>query len=283
MRLSRGLVIADPWIGYILDGNKTWEMRSSATSMRGPFALIRKGSGAIWGVANLVSVRPPLTPDEMIATFEKHRIPAEMIRSGEVAKWNTPWVLSDVRPLQKPVPYRHPYGAVTWVNLDPDVCAAIIRQLGEPLPQPSDIRFEEPARIAEKNVRPSVPNNPAPAQAPVTVSAPVHTGSVGILVAQTQLTGGNIRNNHFHLRGHLHRFPDDLIGGSNRHEKAPKEASIDWGGGVDTRTDIDGEKQFFRGRGWVRQFFEKTGAEPGDWVLVEETGPYRYKISLKKA
>lgn len=108
-------------------------------------------------------------------------------------------------------------------------------------------------------------------------------GTVGTLIVQTRLTEGEIKNNHFHLTGYLDRFPDDLIGGSNRHERAPKEASIDWGGGVDMRTDIDGEKQFFRGRGWIRQFFEKTGAEPGDWVLVEETGPYRYKVSLKKA
>ena len=32
MRISKGLIIADPWIDYILDGKKTWEMRSSETS-----------------------------------------------------------------------------------------------------------------------------------------------------------------------------------------------------------------------------------------------------------
>ena len=282
MVLSRGLVIADPWIGYILDGSKTWEMRSSATSVRGPFALIRKGTGAVWGVANLVDSLPPLSPEEMIATHARHLIPAEMIRSGEVAKWNTPWVLADVRPLAKPVPYKHPYGAVTWVTLEPDVCAAIARQLGEPLAEQPVVRSEAPARAKETAPRPAMTPVPASMPAAAPAAVPVRAAA-GALVAQTQLTGGNIRNNHFHLRGHVHRFPDDLIGGSNRHERAPKEASIDWGGGVDTLTDIDGEKQFFRGRGWIRQFFEKAGAEAGDWVLVEETGPYRYKVSLKKA
>lgn len=283
MRLSRGLVIADPWIGYILDGSKTWEMRSSATSVRGPFALIRKGTGAVSGVADLVDVRSPLSPEEMIATHARHRIPSEMIRSGEVAKWNTPWVLADVRPLQTPVPYRHPSGAVTWVTLEPEVRAEIARQLGEPLAEQRIVRSEVPARAREVEPRPAVSPVPPPTPASAPASPPAGAGSAGSLVAQTQLTGGNIRNNHFHLRGHVHRFPDDLIGGSNRRERAPREASIDWGGGVDTRTDIDGEKQFFRGRGWIRQFFEKTGAEEGDWVLVEETGPYRYKVSLKKA
>lgn len=271
MKLSRGLVIADPWIGYILDGSKTWEMRSSATSVRGPFALIRKGTGAVWGVANLLDTRAPLSQEEMIAAHEKHRIPAEMLQSGEVAKWNTPWVLGDVRPLQTPVPYRHPYGAVTWVSLEPEVCDAIARQLGDPLPDRPAVASDAPSRITE----------PAPRVAASVSARPSSAGDY--LIAQTQLTEGNIKNNHFYLRGHVHRFPDDLIGGSNRHEKATKQASIDWGGGADTLTDIDGEKLFFRGRGWIRQFFELTGAEAGDWVLVEETGSYRYKISLKKA
>jgi hypothetical protein len=43
MRVTKGLIIADPWIGYVLEGSKTWEMRSSKTSVRGPFGLIRKG------------------------------------------------------------------------------------------------------------------------------------------------------------------------------------------------------------------------------------------------
>jgi hypothetical protein len=105
----------------------------------------------------------------------------------------------------------------------------------------------------------------------------------GRLIAQAELTEGNIKNNHFYLRGYIHRFPADLLGGSNKNTKASKEAIIDWGGPSPAITDVDGEKQFFRGRGWIKQFFVATGACPGDSVFVEEEGPYRYKISLKKA
>ena len=35
MRITKGLIIADPWIGYILEGTKDWEMRSSGASHRG--------------------------------------------------------------------------------------------------------------------------------------------------------------------------------------------------------------------------------------------------------
>lgn len=129
MNVTKGSVIAEPWIGHILAGRKTWEMRSRATTFRGPFGLIRKGSGTVVGVARLAGVGTPLTPEEMIRTFEKHRIPDDMIRSGAVAKWNTPWILEDVRPLREPVPYVHKPGAVTWVEFDAKVCAAIAAQL----------------------------------------------------------------------------------------------------------------------------------------------------------
>ena len=53
MTVTRGLIIADPWIDHILNGRKDWEMRSQATSIRGWFGLIRKGSGSVVGLARL--------------------------------------------------------------------------------------------------------------------------------------------------------------------------------------------------------------------------------------
>jgi hypothetical protein len=269
MHVAKGLIIADPWIGYILDGTKTWEMRSSETSLRGPFALIRKGTGAIWGTATLVDVGQALTPTEMIVSFDKHRIPTDMIRSGAVAKWNIPWILEGVRRLATPVPYDHPNGAVTWVNLADDVSRAIAAQFDD---TPSAATPPQtPSRL-------SIKSNSEREEMPATTGK-----GTGSLMVQIQLTDGNIKNSHFYLRGYLHRFPSDLVGGSNKVARASKEAVIDWGGASPAITDIDGEKEFFRGRGWIKQFFDATGARSGDWVLVEETGPYRYRVSLKSA
>jgi hypothetical protein len=131
VRVTKALIIADPWIGFILNGSKTWEMRSCGASHRGWFGLIRKGTGVVYGIARLVDVGAPLSPAEMITTFDRHRIPGEMIRSGNVAKWNTPWKLADVQKLASPVPYRHKSGAVTWVTLDPLVCESIAQQCGD--------------------------------------------------------------------------------------------------------------------------------------------------------
>lgn len=269
MHVTKGLIIADPWIEYILNGSKTWEMRSTETSVRGPFALIRKGTGAIWGIATLVDVGHALTPSEMIVSFERHRIPGDMIRSGQVAKWNIPWRLSDIRLLVTPVPYDHPSGAVTWVNLAANVSEAIADQLEQMARQSARASAQESAVLVA---------SPGNRHEKIAKSSEVCR-----LIAQSKLTEGNIKNHHFYLRGHLDRFPSDLVGGSNKDTRALKDAVIDWGGANLAITDIDGQKQFFRGRGWIKQFFETRDARPGDYVLVEETAPYRYKISLKKA
>ena len=293
--ITKGLIIDEPWIGYILDGTKTWEMRSTGASHRGPFALIRKGSDTVVGTADLVGVGAPLSQDEMIATQERHRIPERMIRSGEVAKWCVPWHLSGVRSLHRPVPYRHPSGAVTWVTLGSDVGEAIARQLDErpanaaPL---GDGTNDRPSAARSANA--TTPkrfrtDDPPPAATPKRFRLPDQTAdeiasgsSDATLVAQVRLTGGNIRNHHFYLRGHLHRFPGDTIGGSNTARAALRTVLVDWGGPEPVETDLDSDKHFFRRRSWIRRFFERTGAAEGDSVLVEETGPYRYRVRLVK-
>jgi hypothetical protein len=57
VKFGKALIISEPWIDYILEGTKTWEMRSSGVSHRGWFGLIKKGTGAVHGVARLVDVR----------------------------------------------------------------------------------------------------------------------------------------------------------------------------------------------------------------------------------
>jgi hypothetical protein len=54
----KGLVISEPWISRILSGEKTWEMRFKVTSYRGPLAVIRKGSGTVSGMVDLVDCIP---------------------------------------------------------------------------------------------------------------------------------------------------------------------------------------------------------------------------------
>ncbi|MER8954549.1 hypothetical protein NKH98_17775 [Mesorhizobium sp. M0833] len=318
MRITKGLIIADPWIGYILGGTKDWEMRSSGASHRGWFGLIRKGTGAVYGVARLIEVGAPLSPTEMIATFGHHRIPEHMIRSGEVAKWNTPWKLADVRRLDRPVPYRHKSGAVTWVELDDAAIDAVVDQfraavttinpekamplvgisgrdqLGSADTEKVDV--SQRGRKLHLDIErddgnsdvapPAKPSPPAPtfhAAQPLTLPvAAASQAAAGRVIGEVEITGGNITNNHIYLRSFFDRFPADAVGGSNKATRAKRDLTIYWGG-ESIQTDLDGEKKFFRARGWIGAFYQLHRARAGDRVVVEEVAPYRYRVSLKKS
>ena len=123
----KALIIDEPWVSLIVSGKKTWEMRSRNTQVRGRIGLIRKGSKTIVGVADLVGTLPKLSRSDLKASVAKHRVPACEI--SEDFKHSTAWVLERARPLREPVAYRHPAGAVIWVNLDQAVTVAIEEQL----------------------------------------------------------------------------------------------------------------------------------------------------------
>lgn len=260
--IDRGLIIAEPWISKILSGEKTWEMRSSAIRFRGPFGLIAKGTGSVVGVARLTDVLDPLADEDMLASIGKHCIPAQMIRSGEVARWRRPWVLEDVERLEAPISYRHKSGAVSWITLDPEVGKAIRAQL----------RGESQIIVSEGRRHSSLELLVPPSTVPT-------ARQIGLI----PLSEGNIRNNHFYLRSVIDCFPTDVIGGSNKSHMATRTVVIDWGGAAPAQTDIDGQKKFFRARGWIRSFFEANQASPGDIVRLEQTSPYTYKVELQKS
>lgn len=126
--MIRALLIRHPWVDMILDGKKTWEIRGSRTAIRGTIGLIPSGSGTIAGVCEIVECVGPLSAD----VFRKNAMKAGMRPSEARLGWyrNTyAWVLAKPRYLVKPVPYKHPSGAVIWVNLGGNVERAIREQL----------------------------------------------------------------------------------------------------------------------------------------------------------
>lgn len=103
-----------PWIDMILMGVKTWEIRSKSTRKFGPVALIRSGSKTVVGVATL-SQKILLTKKLCLENFKKMGMTKfdALTCIGEHA-----WVLKDVIEFKKPISYKHPAGAITWVTLD---------------------------------------------------------------------------------------------------------------------------------------------------------------------
>jgi len=171
------------------------------------------------------------------------------------------------------VPYRHRSGAVTWVALDDAATSAIAAELGNETHTIREVSTPEvkAAPIAAK-----------PVSAPLRVATPLTSSTKTSFLGDIVLTAGNIRNSHIYLRDVFHHFPDDAIGGSNRHEKAARELTVDWGGASPARTDLDGSKKLFRGRGWIKAFFESNDAAESDKVRIEEISPYSYRFTFIK-
>lgn len=303
MRIAKALIVAEPWIGHLLAGQKTWEMRSQGASHRGWFGLIRKGSGTVVGVARLVDVGASLSQQQMLNTIDKHCIPREMILKGEVDRWTVPWKLADVRRLATPVPYRHKSGAVTWVDLDPRVSDAIAQQAGGSVAQAATPTQSDDAMkvdIRERGSKlyidiewddglPEAPSHQtelaelarprsAPSYTPAAASPRHNYRTIG----EVALTEGNIKHGHIYLRSFFDRFPADAVGGSNKASIAKRLLTVETSLGDRFETDLDGQKRIFRARGPIRAFLEGFQARSRETVLVEQRSPYHYRLSLKR-
>lgn len=124
--LTRGLSIQKEHLDRILAGTKTWEIRGKATAKRGPVALIQSGSGNVVGICDIVDVVGPLSLAELQRNARRAGFRADSLEY----RTTYAWVLRNARRLPKPVPYRHPPGAVVWVRLDP----AVTRRLNSERP-----------------------------------------------------------------------------------------------------------------------------------------------------
>ncbi len=92
------------------------------------------------------------------------------------------------------------------------------------------------------------------------------------------VTQGNLNNHHLYLTEVLDLFPEDVIGGPNREQAAPRTVRVLWGEST-VETDIVRVKQIFRRRKWVRLFFASAGVREGDRILLEQLEPYKYRVS----
>ncbi|MNB81424.1 ASCH domain protein [compost metagenome] len=108
----KGLIIKPKWADLILSGVKTWEIRGSRTQQRGTIGIIKSRSGKVYGQVDLVECIP-LTMYAWAENKDKHHVEYADI------DYYTPyaWVLTNPIIYPEPIPYRHPQGAVIWVNL----------------------------------------------------------------------------------------------------------------------------------------------------------------------
>lgn len=117
LALSHGLIIRQPWLDRILDGQKAWEIRGTNTQIRGPIGLIQSGSGRVVGVVH------GRCPTSVLGGVPCQRRAPHHHGLGTAVLAVPPtcyaWVVEDPIRLPEPIAYTHPRGAVRWVRFRP--------------------------------------------------------------------------------------------------------------------------------------------------------------------
>lgn len=113
---QRALIVRAPYAGYIVDGLKTMEMRSRHTNIGGRIAIAEQGAGLLIGEANLV-VSVEFKPENLKNTYRQSLHKIEKKDWNLLDKWHFAWFMASATRYDKPIPYNHPQGAVTWVRL----------------------------------------------------------------------------------------------------------------------------------------------------------------------
>ena len=129
----RGLLVRDPYASQLLDGEKIWEIRGRPTQIRGPVAIVKSGTGRVFGTVNLARVLGPLQLDDLTSAPELPAAERDEFENQGLPYGKTyAYVFTNPRWFDRPVPYSHPSGAVTWVRL-PDLDLETIRYADAPL------------------------------------------------------------------------------------------------------------------------------------------------------
>lgn len=113
-----GLIVKGHWLDLILSGEKCLEIRGQTTTKRGTVGLIKSGTGLVFGEVDIVN------------TFIIQRADFDLYFSGHMVDSSTlgelsykvihAWMLTKPVRYAEPISYKHPRGAITWVDLRPD-------------------------------------------------------------------------------------------------------------------------------------------------------------------
>lgn len=109
------LLIKQPWIGLILDGRKSLEIRSQACNKRERIYLAESGGGGIvLGSVELVRCLGPLRRDEWTSRATEHCVAGDKLPYG---CFTYAWEMRKPIRFSTPVPYHHKQGVVVWAKV----------------------------------------------------------------------------------------------------------------------------------------------------------------------
>ena len=108
---SIGLNIMEPYISYILDGSKSWEIRSESTTRQGLICLVN--SGKVYGTVCLKEC-VEINVKDLKDNHQLHQLDDDWMT--RCSKWTKiyAWVLTSPQRLEHPRRFAWKLGCVTW-------------------------------------------------------------------------------------------------------------------------------------------------------------------------
>lgn len=116
---DRALYVKNPWAGKLVRGEKTMELRSKRTTVRGWVAIIESGTATAIGAVRLSDCKE-FKQAELKALEKKHCVPADLLGGYSHA-----WICAEAVAFANPVPIPARKGCVVWQNLTDDQRAAV--------------------------------------------------------------------------------------------------------------------------------------------------------------
>jgi hypothetical protein len=122
---KKALIIKEPFLSYIFEKRKSWEIRGNDTKIRGRIGLIGSGTGMILGECEINGSYGPLEYIELInlkyiTEEEKNNLKQDRklpyINKDNQSK-TYGWEFKNVKKYLEPIPYNHPKGAIIFVNI----------------------------------------------------------------------------------------------------------------------------------------------------------------------
>lgn len=109
-----GLNVNEPYIGYILDGSKTWEIRNEATTRRGLICLVN--AGKIFGTVCLKECKE-ISIQDLKDNPDLHRLDDDWMKRCSTWKKIYAWILTSPTKLENHRRFVWKIGCVNWCNI----------------------------------------------------------------------------------------------------------------------------------------------------------------------
>ncbi|PHV71900.1 hypothetical protein CS063_00005 [Sporanaerobium hydrogeniformans] len=109
-----GLIIKEPYIDWILNGEKDLELRGFNTSKRGTIALIKSGTGKIYGTVDIIRTMKIETRNQYEKLRARHCVGTERKNIRYKELWG--WELINPVIFKEPIKYSQKKGQQVWVK-----------------------------------------------------------------------------------------------------------------------------------------------------------------------